>query len=407
LRILLHDYSGHPFQVELSRELARRGHVVRHLYSSAIQSPRGRLQRGADDPAGLTIEGVGIGGAIDKYGFVRRWFQERRYAAKLAARIAAFAPDAIISANAPPHVQRAAQRAARAGGARFVFWLQDLYGEAARRLLPRRLKLAGRLAAHWLTTTEAACLRRSDAVVAITGDFVPLLRGYGVSPARIAVIENWSPLDEIAPRPKDNPWSRRHGLSGTTNLLYAGTLGLKHNPGLLAALAAAVADRPETRLVVASEGLGADHLAAAKRDGRLDRLVLLPFQDFADLPDMLGAADVVLALLEADAGVFSVPSKVLTYLAAGRPIIGAMPRANLAARLIEREQAGLVVAPHDQAGFVDACRRLLDDAARRHAMGANGRAYAERAFAVGPIADRFLALLEPAQNQVANRNARR
>ncbi len=407
MRILLHDYSGHPFQVELSRELARRGHAVLHLYSSAIPSPRGRLQREPGDAEGLAIEGVGIGGAIDKYGFARRWFQERRYAGKLAVRIAAFAPDAVISGNAPPHVQLAAQRTAHAGKARFVFWLQDLYGEAAQRILPKRLKLAGSLAARWLTSAEAACLRRSDAVVAITEDFVPLLQRHGVDGRRIAVIENWSPLDEIAPRPKDNRWSRRHQLSDTANLIYAGTLGLKHNPSLLATLAEAVADRPDARVVVASEGLGADYLAAAKRDRQLGRLVLLPFQDFADLPDMLGAADAALALLEPDAGVFSVPSKVLTYLAAGRPIVGAMPRANLAARLIERERAGLVVAPDDPRAFVASCRRLLDDAGQRQAMATNGRAYAERHFAIGPIAERFLALLQTSENQVANSNATR
>ena len=57
-RILVHDYSGHPFQVQLSRSLAARGHVVLHLHSSKFQTPKGPLQRRADDPASLLIEGV-------------------------------------------------------------------------------------------------------------------------------------------------------------------------------------------------------------------------------------------------------------------------------------------------------------------------------------------------------------
>jgi glycosyltransferase involved in cell wall biosynthesis len=393
LRILLHDYSGHPFQVDLSRELARRGHQVLHLYSQAIQTPRGRLHRNASDPASFAVEGIAIGGAIDKYGFARRWFQERRYAARLVERVVAFAPEAIISSNTPPHVQQAMLRASRRLRARFVFWLQDLYGEAAQRLLPKRLPLIGHSAARWLAAVESACLRQSDAVVAITQDFVPLLRDYGVAEQRIAVIENWSPLDEIAPQPKVNDWSQRHGRGATVNLLYAGTLGLKHDPSAIAALARALRDRSSVRVIVASEGLGADYLAQAKQAETLDHLVLLPFQAFDDLPPMLGTADIVLALLEPDAGVFSVPSKVLTYLAAGRPIVGAMPASNLAARLIERESAGLVVAPGDAAAFVAACTKLLDDPGLRTHLGANGRRYAEGHFAVAPIADRFLALL--------------
>ncbi len=376
MRILLHDYSG--------------------------QSPRGRLQRSVDDAATFQVEGIAIGAAIDKYGFARRWFQERHYAAKLVERLGEFQPDAVISANAPPHVQKAVQRAAKSRKARFIFWLQDLYGEAAQRLLPRRLPLIGGPAARWLTNVEAACLRNSDSVVAITDDFIPVLLGYGVKRPNIATIENWSPLQDIAPRPKVNTWSERHGLSATSNFIYGGTLGLKHDPSLIVALAKAMADRPEARIVVASEGMGADYLKQAQRTDGLGNLILLPFQAFADLPNMLGAADVVLALLEPDAGVFSVPSKVLTYFAAGRPIVGAMPKDNLAARLIEREQAGVVVSPGQRDALVEACRKLLDDPALRQRMGVNGRHYAESHFAIGPIADRFLARLPAGVNSVRN-----
>lgn len=41
MRLLVHDYSGHPHQVQLSRELAKRGHEVLHLYAGFLQTPRG------------------------------------------------------------------------------------------------------------------------------------------------------------------------------------------------------------------------------------------------------------------------------------------------------------------------------------------------------------------------------
>ena len=70
-------------------------------------------------------------------------------------------------------------------------------------------------------------------------------------------IENWAPVDELPARPRENEWARRHGLDGKPVLLYSGTLGLKHDPGLLHRLAEAL---PEVAVVVASEGLGADWL---------------------------------------------------------------------------------------------------------------------------------------------------
>ena len=40
MRIVVHDYAGHPNQVYLSRELARRGHQVLHLYAGSFETPR-------------------------------------------------------------------------------------------------------------------------------------------------------------------------------------------------------------------------------------------------------------------------------------------------------------------------------------------------------------------------------
>lgn len=391
LKIVLHDYSGHPFQVELARELARRGHRVHHCYSASIQTPQGALLRQPDDPPHFSITPISLGQSVAKYSYFERWRQERRYASLLARRIAEQKPDIVVCGNGAPDIQGAALQAARRAKAGFAFWLQDLYGEAARRILPQRVPVIGSLAARLLTNKEAACLRGSDAVIAISEDFLPLLQRMGVPAKNCQVIENWAPLDEIRPQPKRNRWALEQGCAEEFCFLYAGTLGLKHNPELLAVLAEALATSSNARVIVASQGLGADYLAQQKRARNLARLTLLPFQPYADLPLMLGAADIAIALLEPEAGVFSVPSKVLSYFSAGRPILGAMAPENLAARLIAREQAGAVVDPADKQGFVAAALALRT--ADLEAMSRRARAYAERAFAIGPIADRFDAIM--------------
>ena len=45
MRILINDHAGHPFQVQLSRKLAERGHKVLHTYCASVQQPRGALQK--------------------------------------------------------------------------------------------------------------------------------------------------------------------------------------------------------------------------------------------------------------------------------------------------------------------------------------------------------------------------
>ena len=95
------------------------------------------------------------------------------------------------------------------------------------------------------------------------------------------------------------------------------------------------------------------------------------------------------ALLEADAGAFSAPSKVLSYLCAGRPILISAPLSNLAARIVEDSGAGFAVAPDDEAGFIERAKRLRNDAGLRERMASAGRAYAERHFDIAAITDRF------------------
>lgn len=353
--ILVHDYAGHPFQVELSRALARRGHEVLHLHCAAYRSGKGAVDALPSDPATFSTEAVPLD-RFDKYSW-RRLGQEIEYGRRLARRIRETSPDVVISANTPILSQALARRAALRTGSAFVFWLQDIIGAGASQALGDRIPL-GRQLARPLARLERRLVSRSDGVVAISDDFRSQLNRWGVQET-VTVIENWAPLAELPLRPQSNTWSRRLGLDGKRVLLYAGTLGLKHNPDLLLELATHFRARQDVRVVVISEGVGADYLFAAARRASLDNLVVLPFQPFGDFANVMGSATVLVAILERGAGGFSVPSKVLSYLCAGRPILAALPEENLAARTLSRSGAAVVTDPDDTGAFTAAAELLL------------------------------------------------
>jgi glycosyltransferase involved in cell wall biosynthesis len=398
MRILLHDNSGHPFQVQLARELARRGHVVRHLLNARFQTPRGSLTQLPGDPTTFEVASIDPGRPMAKYDYFTRFRQERAYGGLLERELAAFQPDVALLSNTPPDSLLAPQRWCRKNHRGFVFWVQDIYAEAIARLVAPKLGPLGAPVVWHYRRLEAGLLRRSDQVVAITDDFKPLLKSWRIDERRVSTIENWAPLEELPPRSRDNDFARQHGLNDRLVFMYSGTLGLKHNPGLLLGIAERYRDDPRVRVVVVSEGLGANWLAERKQAERLDNLLLLPFQPFTRMPEMLAAADVLMAVLEPEAGVYSVPSKVLTYLCAGRPLLAAMPAENLAARTIAAQDAGLVVAPDDARGFASAAARLHDDPAVRTTFGCNARRYAEATFDIHRITDRFEAILTNASH---------
>ncbi len=394
MRILIHDFGGYPFPLPMSRRLAQRGHTVRHVYCASLQTtPNQALPARPDDPATLSIAGITLGAPLDKYSFFKRWRQENEYGRLLCRAVEEFRPDVVLSGNAPLDAQRRLLKTSRAVGARFVFWVQDLLGVATHRLLRRKIPLLGAVVGRYYLGLERSLLRQSDQVVLITEDFSPILRAYGVDASRVRVIENWALLEETPARPRTNAWAQARGLAEATCLLYAGTLGMKHNPDLLLRLALAFRQRPDVRVVVVSQGLGADWLKARKAEHGLDNLVVLGFQPLEQVPDVLATADVLVAVLEPEAGVFSVPSKVLTYLCAARPLLLAVPPENLAARIVARHQAGVVTPPTDPAALVRAAGALLDDPLHRRALGRNARRYAEQAFDLDAVTDAFEAVL--------------
>lgn len=390
MKILVSDYSGHPFQVQLSRELARRGHIVVHTYSAAFQTPKGNLVRQDNDPEGFDIVPVRNAKPFAKDRFFRRRGQEIEIGHELARLVEEFRPDVIVSSNAPLDTQRVFQKAARRRGIPFVFWLQDIYSEAISRVVPRKIPVLGHAIAAWYRALEFTMLKRSERIVAITADFVPILQARGVDAGRIATIENWAPADELPLHPRDNDWARVNMPEGL-RVVYSGTLGYKHNPALLIEIARR---HPDVHMMIFSEGQVADRVAAQARDEGLDNLHVRPWVPFADLPRMLSAADVFVAVIEPEAGVYSVPSKILTYLAIGRPILASVPDENLAARLIGENGAGLTAPTGSEDRLVTAVGELARDEALRRRMGDDGRAYAARTFDVSTICDRFLTVLQ-------------
>jgi glycosyltransferase involved in cell wall biosynthesis len=386
LRIVVHDYGGYPFIVQLSRALAARGHQILHLYAEGFRRPKGPMDAHPGDPAFLQTEPVTLSESLLRGG-LRRISQERRYGKRLARRITSFGPDVVISANAPLDVQMAAVAAAHDKNAAFAFWLQDLHSVAIRRIVGRHLRILGALIGIRFARLERRLLRESELVVAISPAFLPTLRKWGVAMDSIEVIENWAPLEDDELPGRTNAWAAEHGLLDRPVVLYAGTLALKHNPALLLALARGL---PGATVVVVAEGPGADWLQAHSR--AMDNLRLLPLQPYSRLSEVLASADLLVAVLEPDASSFSAPSKVLTYLAAAKAILAAIPQDNAATQTILRAEAGVVVDPTDSSGLVVAARQLLDDPARLRAAGAAGRAFAREAFDIQHIADRFEAV---------------
>ena len=381
-RIFVHDLCGHPFQLQLSKELARRGHIVRHVYSAEFETGKGDVTVPPSLARNLEIVAADTGRDFVKYSIPGRIRSEIRYGKRVAELAEGFEPDVALTANDPLIAKLIMSRRFTCP---WVVWEQDLIFKMVQRLdLPVALR---GLAVRLVERLEKRSLDKADRVVCISDDFVEELSAIGVDPAKATVIENWAPLDEIQPWSRPTAWAIEQGLGDRPFLLYSGTLGLKHDPELLASLAERLrADGVEADVVVVSEGTGADYLAEQKSVRGLDNLHLFGFQPYDRLGEVLSSATGLIVLLEPEAGAMSVPSKVLSYLCAGRPILGSIPPANAASRQLLASGAAFLAQPGDADGFMDAALDLLgaSDLERR---AAGARRYAEQRFGIEAIGD--------------------
>jgi colanic acid biosynthesis glycosyl transferase WcaI len=394
MRIAICDHSGHAFPLQLSRELARRQHAVLHLHFAEFQSPKGALALRNGDPATLEIAPVSLGRTFAKYSLIARPFQEIQVGHRSWQRIKRFEPDVVLGCNLPLHALWQVLRGCRRSSRPFVFWQQDIYSIAITRILTKKLGPIGRLLGAYYRRVEGRAVRASAAVVVIADDFLNAIRDdFGLSGDNVHVIENWAPVEEISARSKGNAWAVKQQVAGCDVVLYTGTLGMKHDPGRILQLAHALRARPNTVVVVTSEGPSAAWLQSQARAMQLQNLRVFPFQPFELYPEVLGSADVLIAILEPDAGQFSVPSKILSYLCAERAIVLSAPPENRAFRTIRDSQGGIAVPADNQDGFIAAVRSFLDDPDARGRAAISGRRYAERTFDIGRIGDCFESIL--------------
>src|SRR5687768_16921065 len=174
-RVLLHDFAGHAFPMDLTRALGRRGHTVLHTYRESYRGGKGRFGIGPED-GDVTVVSLSTGGTFAKYSPLRRISQEIAYGRRFTALAEEFRPDVVVVCNMPIVVQRVVASWCRQQGVPWVFWLQDLYSVAIRATASQRLgSSAGRVVGYGSESLERSLARQAAAVVPITHDFQPLL----------------------------------------------------------------------------------------------------------------------------------------------------------------------------------------------------------------------------------------
>jgi colanic acid biosynthesis glycosyl transferase WcaI len=277
----------------------------------------------------------------------------------------------------PPTLALAAYLLANLHRKPYLIKLADLASDAALATGILREGFVIRLA----RALEGFVYRKADVVVCLCQPFIERLVLRGVERQKLRLIPDWGDAQAVHPIADATAFRTTNGLSKDQFLvMHTGNMGKKQD--LMNLVRAAELSKEITDLVWLLVGQGEERslIEGAIRQRKLKNIRLLPLQPTEALAEMYSAADVVLLNQKAAVVDAVIPSKLLTYMAAGRTVLAAVSDKSEAARHIERARCGLVVVPEDPKALLEAMLSLRADPVLRERLGASGRAYVQQHF---------------------------
>lgn len=277
--------------------------------------------------------------------------------------------DATMTVTSPPVFMGAiGWLVAHARGCRFLYHCQDIHPEAA--------VCAGVLTDGWMarlmTAIDNASIRRADLVVVLSEEMREAIRVRGLDICRVEILNNFyiRPNGQRTRIPR--PLERK---PGTFRVLFAGNIGLFQGLGDIISAAHLLSHIPSIEFLFVGDGAACAklrHLAGPL----LGRTVHFhPFVPEAEAVRIMQESDLGVVSLKKEIYRYAYPSKAITLISCGCPLLVVMEAESSLAQLVESEQIGHVCPPGDVQGIVEAIlrarrqgpsREQVIDVAERH-----------------------------------------
>ena len=177
----------------------------------------------------------------------------------------------------------------------------------------------------------------------------------------------------------------------TVDLMFAGNIGAAQSLGTVLEAAEMLRDEKRLRWHLVGDGSELENLKAAAKEKGLAQVVFHGRLPSEEMPRLYATADAMLVTLMDDPFIsLTLPGKVQTYMAAGKPVIaaanGEIPE------IIAESGCGYCAPAGDAKGLADAVRAFIASPDRGK-MGENARRYYEEHFSRDIVMDRLECIL--------------
>jgi putative colanic acid biosynthesis glycosyltransferase WcaI len=308
---------------------------------------------------------------------IKRIFHEASFVATSALRALTHRrPDVIVVVSPPLALSLSARLLSRLWGVPYVFHVEDLQPDAAADLG----MLKHRRIIRALYLIERAAYRRAALVSTLTQGMRHRILSKGIPEKKVVVFSHWADqtLFEVPLTGGGKKFRDAAGLPDKFIVLHSGNMGVKQGMEVILEAARRSRDKREIVYLLVGDGAARPKLQEKANAMRLDNVRFLPLQDEDMYFEMLAAADLCLITQLRSVADIAFPSKTVTLLTAGRPIVASVTQNSQVAQVIKEASAGVVTEPEDPEALLAGITRLKNDESYRISAGRDGRSYARR-----------------------------
>lgn len=257
-----------------------------------------------------------------------------------------------------------------------LFWVQDLWPES----LSATNSVKSRWVIGFVHRIVRHIYRHCDRILIQSPGFREPIESQDVAPQKIVEFPNWAeslykPLESREAAAEDAE------LPSGFRLLFAGNIGVAQSFSTILDAAEMCRDERELQWIVLGDGREkACVQQQIQSRGLSDCVHLLGSRPTATMPRYFAVSDALLLTLKrAPAFARVIPSKLQSYMACGKPVLGALDGAG--ADVIRQANAGLATRSEDAEGLATAARRMLHSSQlERERWGRNGWDYHHQHF---------------------------
>lgn len=367
-------YYPEPFRIpDICREMAAQGHEVT-VVTGTPNYPEGVIYPGYENGAHADeiLDGVRVHrcpliprkqGALYRflnyYSFV---FSSGRYLRRLKEEF-----DVVfVNQLSPVMMAQSALRYAKRHGKKCVLYCLDLWPESL---------LAGGISKNSpiyrvFESISRRIYRKADKILITSLGFRAYFREkFGIDDKKISYLPQYAE-DMFG---NIGSGEKKQGI----DFLFAGNIGQTQSVETIVEAARLLQQETHIRFHVVGGGISLDHCRELAEG--LDNITFYGRRDLSEMPSFYAMADAMLVTLVEDPVLsLTLPGKVQSYMAAGRPVYGAI--GGETAQLVRAADCGCCVAAQDAAALAEAIRTGTSDPERLKQQGSNARRYYDTHF---------------------------